>query len=426
MDVRLITKSGVEERGVEELPLLLQGEDNLVWVDIPAWDDEAVRVLSEVFRFHPLAVNDAMERNRVPKMHAYHDHVFVILHAPERGKHGHVHYIELDQFVGLRYLVTVHGPINPAVHPDVALRETGAVLQRIQAGRLRPATAAQLSHAIVTVLTREQEDFIETLTKDVWQLEQRLTGGEVGDPEKYLNELFRARHGLLAVRTMGAQSGAIYHSMTTLTGISADGRQLVADTAQQFDRVRSLADGETEYLHGVIEFYQTVLSDTSRPGAERKGATADRGQLRPERRNQKDLRLGGDLLRPHPDRHGLRHELRPHARAALGDRIPFRAARNGAVVGRPLLVVQTAQVAVKMLKSVPKQRRPDHLKVLTRRRLSDHLVSHHPKVGGSPPALFASPTGSEMASMINNKMISGTHFVESLTITFMPGRTRGR
>jgi magnesium transporter len=175
MDVRLVTKSGVEERGVEELPLLLQGEDGLVWVDIPAWDGEAVRVLSEVFRFHPLAVNDAMERNRVPKMHAYRDHVFVILHAPERGTHGHVHYIELDQFIGLRYLVTVHGPINPAVHPDVALRETRAVLQRIQAGRLRPATASQLSHAIVTVLTREQEDFIETMTKDVWQLEQRLT-----------------------------------------------------------------------------------------------------------------------------------------------------------------------------------------------------------------------------------------------------------
>jgi len=160
----------------------------------------------------------------------------------------------------VRYLVTVHGPINPAVHPDVALRETRAVLERIQAGRLQPVTPSQLSHAIVTVLTREQEDFIETLTKDVWQLEQRLTGGNVGDPEKYLNELFLARHGLLAVRTMGSQSGAIYHSMTTLPGISTEGRDLVADTAQQFDRVRSLADGETEYLHGVIEFYQTVLS----------------------------------------------------------------------------------------------------------------------------------------------------------------------
>jgi Mg2+ and Co2+ transporter CorA len=260
MDVRFITKGGIEERGVEELPLLLQGEDGLVWADIPAMDDEAARVLSDVFRFHPLAVKDATERNRVPKMHAYHDHVFVILHAPERGKHGHVHYVELDQFIGLRYLVTVHGPVNPAVHPDVALRETRAVLERIKAGRLQPVTPFELSHAIVAAVTREQEDFIETVTKDVWQLEQRLTGGNVGDPEKYLNELFQARHGLLAVRTMGAQSSAIYHSMTSLTGISSEGRPLVADSAQQFDRVRSLADGETEYLHGVIEFYQTVLS----------------------------------------------------------------------------------------------------------------------------------------------------------------------
>jgi hypothetical protein len=106
-----------------------------------------------------MAVKDAMERNRVPKMHAYHDHVFVILHAPERGEHGHVHYIELDQFIGVRYLVTVHGPVNPAVHPDVAQRETRSVLERIQAGRLRPVTPSQLSHSIVTVLTREQEDF---------------------------------------------------------------------------------------------------------------------------------------------------------------------------------------------------------------------------------------------------------------------------
>ena len=137
---------------------------------------------------------------------------------PNEGKHGHVHYIELDQFVGVRYLVTVHGPINPAVDPDVALRETRAVLERIQAGRLRPVTPSQLSHAILTVLTREQEDFIETLTKDVWQLERRLTGGNVGNPEEYLDELFRARRPPCRAH----QSGAIYHSMTSLTGISPD------------------------------------------------------------------------------------------------------------------------------------------------------------------------------------------------------------
>ena len=82
------------------------------------------------------------------------------------------------------------------------------MLERIQAGRLRSVTASQLSHTIVTVLTREQEDFVETLTKDVWQLEQRLTGGNVGDPEQYLDELFRARHGLL--------DSVVHHQPTVL------------------------------------------------------------------------------------------------------------------------------------------------------------------------------------------------------------------
>ena len=79
-------------------------------------------------------------------------------------------------------------------------------------------------------------------------------------PEGFINELFRARHGLLAVRTMAALSGAIYGRMASLTRIPPGGLALVADIADQFDRVRAVADGEKEYLQGVIEFYQTVLT----------------------------------------------------------------------------------------------------------------------------------------------------------------------
>ncbi|MEV6151910.1 magnesium transporter CorA family protein [Nonomuraea sp. NPDC052129] len=260
MDIRLINDEGVEERPVEELKALLDDEDALVWVDISSCDLEAARMLSEVFGFHPMAVRDCVERNRVPKVHAYPDHVFVVLHAPERGQRGHVHYIELDQFVGRNYLVTVHGPINPAADPAAALRETDEVLTRIKAGRLHPATPFELSYAIISALTRNQENFVETMTSDVWRLEQRVTSGNVGDPEEFLNELFRARHGLLAVRTMGALSCAIYGRMTNLTRVSAGGQRLVADIADQFDRVRAVADGEREYLQGVIEFYQTTLT----------------------------------------------------------------------------------------------------------------------------------------------------------------------
>nr|WP_285784623.1 magnesium transporter CorA family protein [Microbispora sp. NBRC 16548] len=260
MDVHLINHEGIEERPVEELPTLLGRQDGLVWVDIPRCDTDAVGVLTEVFGFHPMAIKDCVERNRVPKMHAYRDHVFVVLHAPERGKRGHVHYIELDQFIGRNYLVTVHGPVNPAVQPGIALRETQAVLARIEAGRLRPASAFELSHAIVAALIRNQEDYVEAVTGDVWRLEQRVTGGQVGDPEEFLDELFRTRHGLLTVRTMGALSGAIYGEMAGLARMSPEGRHLMAEIGDRFERIRRVADGEREYLQGVIEFYQTTLT----------------------------------------------------------------------------------------------------------------------------------------------------------------------
>lgn len=47
-------------------------------------------MLAGVFGFHPLAIRDCVARNHVAKVHAYPDHVFVVLHAPERGKSGHV------------------------------------------------------------------------------------------------------------------------------------------------------------------------------------------------------------------------------------------------------------------------------------------------------------------------------------------------
>jgi len=98
------------------------------------------------------------------------------------------------------------------------------------------------------------------VTKDVWRLEQQVTGGELGDPEQFVNELFQARHGLLTVRTMAALSAAVYGRMSTLSRVSPDGRKLVIDMADQFERVRSVADSEKEYLQGVIDFYQTVLA----------------------------------------------------------------------------------------------------------------------------------------------------------------------
>ncbi|HTJ36176.1 magnesium transporter CorA family protein [Dactylosporangium darangshiense] len=270
MDVRLILPNGVTTHTADELPALLARDDGLVWVDVPTCDGEAVKALGAAFGFHPLALRDASVRNRVPKIHPYADHVFIVLHAPHFGARGHVHYVELDQFIGPRYLVTVHGPANPAVPPDVPLRQTRDVLRRIESGRFVPGSAFELSYAIVSAITRLQETHVEDVTAEVWRLEQRVTAGHLGNPEQFLEELFQARHGLLAVRTMATLGGAIYGRLAGLArAVPPEAHHLVVDVVDQFDRVRSVADGEREYLQGVIEFYKARTDTKMTIAAER-------------------------------------------------------------------------------------------------------------------------------------------------------------
>ena len=270
--IQVVSLSGdeVRTRTVADVPDLLQRDDTLIWVDIPECSDEAARLLTDVFRCHPLAVRDCMQRNRVPRVRIYPHQQLLIVHGPERGPSGHVHYIELDQIIGDKYVVTVHGPLNPAVDPAVALRETEAVRRRIESGRFRPDSPFELSYGIISALTHVLEGFIEDLTRDVWQLEQRVTGGHMGNPEEFLEELFQARHGLLAVRTMAALGAEVYGRIAALERrVPADDLPLVTDVVDQFTRIKGLADGEREYLQGVIEFYRARAETKMTIAAER-------------------------------------------------------------------------------------------------------------------------------------------------------------
>ena len=268
MDVRLITPEGVEPHPSTDLDALLDGP-GLVWIDVPHWDAITEAALGPRLNLHPRAMRDCAVRNPVPKVHVYPDQVFVVLHAPERGARGHVHYIELDQYVGPNWLLTVHGPMNPVVPLDAAYVETGAIARRLENGRLRPDRPCELSAAVVVALITRLRDFLVDLTQEVWNLERQVTGGHMGDPEVFLEELFGVRHGLLAVRTMAAMSREVYGRMCRLSVFGADGAAQLEDLQDQFRRIAAMADSQREYLQGVIEFYQTRTGTKMTIAAER-------------------------------------------------------------------------------------------------------------------------------------------------------------
>ncbi|HEV8591923.1 MAG TPA: magnesium/cobalt transporter CorA [Pyrinomonadaceae bacterium] len=104
------------ERGfsADDLPDLLAEESNVVWVDFlgetPELIEEARKILLDIFKFHPLTVEDCIETRNQPKVEAFPDYFYFIVHAvkPEQTSSSNFTTKELDGYLGRNYLVTFH------------------------------------------------------------------------------------------------------------------------------------------------------------------------------------------------------------------------------------------------------------------------------------------------------------------------------
>jgi magnesium transporter len=239
-------------------------------LDVPVWSEQADDILTNLFCFHPMAIEDCRNRNHIPRVHVYADHLFIVIHAPEIGTGGHVHYLELDQFIGKHYLVTVHGPLNPKVPIEAALRETQTVAQRMDRGRLRPSSPFGLTYAIVSSIARRESALVGEIARQVGLLEQRVMAASAEEPQEFLTQLFTARHELLTIKTMAAQGGEIYRRAIKLTSFAPpQGLELMKDLLDQYERVASISQAQLDFLMGVTEFYRARTDTKMTIAAER-------------------------------------------------------------------------------------------------------------------------------------------------------------
>ena len=253
-----IRSSGIQEHELDEIKQLLEIDDGFIWIDIRECNNEAASLLSDIFCFHPLAIQACREPTHLPKVHAYTDYLFIALQIPELGSDDHIHLLEMDQFLSRKYIVTVHEPGSEFVTLEASLKGTETALQRIKSGRLRPKVPMELSYSIVSSIARRIEHLISELAGKVENLEQNVIEGHIGDPEKLLETMFHLRHELLTVRTVVAHSREGYSRIVSLSPrlVPEEERPFLVDLVDQFDRIRSLTEGEQQFLQGVIDFYQ--------------------------------------------------------------------------------------------------------------------------------------------------------------------------
>jgi Mg2+ and Co2+ transporter CorA len=258
MELRYVTPAGVEAGRPEDLAAWRARTDGFLWLHLDECDDEAARMLREDFGFHPAAIAASRRRSHLPTFHGYPDHWFVVVHRPFIGRAGHVHLLQLEQFIRRDVLVTVHGPHNPDVDPAEVQRDTSELRARLDAGRILPKTSSELAHALTAALAREHRDVLSAIASRVAELEQEVMQDDLRSPEMLLDRMFLIRHELVTVRTMAANTHEVFERMAGVADIpSFDDRTLLSDLSDRFGRVRTIGDGERDFLAGVIDYYQT-------------------------------------------------------------------------------------------------------------------------------------------------------------------------
>jgi magnesium transporter len=140
-----------------------------VWADLSSPTAEETRILSDLFHFHELAIEDAVSEIHHPKIESYGDYIYVILHGIDfKAREHRFHTLDVDFFLGPQYLVTVH--------PGVS-RSIGRVHELCgRNNRFLGEGPAWLMHRIVDTMVDNYLPEVDKLHDRVDQIEKEIFG----------------------------------------------------------------------------------------------------------------------------------------------------------------------------------------------------------------------------------------------------------
>jgi magnesium transporter len=153
-----------------DLSLLLPDPEVNLWIDSWGTDNpQAVGLARDLFRFHPLAIDDCFGAREHPKIDGFEeDYVFLITHGiTAESTPSHTETVELDAFLGKRFLFTYHE------HPSRSVAATAEQVGRNHGGPLRRGPAAVL-HAILDRQVDSIEPVLEGLEVRIEEVEARV------------------------------------------------------------------------------------------------------------------------------------------------------------------------------------------------------------------------------------------------------------
>jgi len=138
-----------------------------VWVDLDQPTPDEAKILSDVFHFHELAIEDALSEMHHPKVESYGEYLYLILHGIDFRASEHCFTTkDVDFFLGPQFLVTIH----PGVSRSIG--KVGTVCGRDS--RILGEGPGMLLYRIIDTMVDNYRPEVEKLSANLDELEDEV------------------------------------------------------------------------------------------------------------------------------------------------------------------------------------------------------------------------------------------------------------
>ncbi|MGP0068184.1 MAG: magnesium/cobalt transporter CorA [Isosphaeraceae bacterium] len=229
-----------------------------LWVDFETSDEAGIReveqCLRDVFRFHHLAIEDAIEETHVPKVDDWGSYLYVVFSVPRVDPDSAaIELQELDVFLGSNYLVTYHASPMPILDRE---REN---IRHDPRDRLRHGTD-HLLFRILELAVDQSLAVIEEFDERVDAIQNEV----IEHPSaKVIRSIFRIKRAAIQLhRTLTPQREVLNRlARDPYQPIQADHRVYFRDLYDHVVRIHDISESLRDLISGTLETYLSVVSN---------------------------------------------------------------------------------------------------------------------------------------------------------------------
>lgn len=221
-----------------------ENRSEFVWIGIADPTRQEMRALQECYDLHPLAVEDAINADQLPKVEVYGDQLFVVARTA-RLQGETIEYGETAIFVGHSHIITVrHG----SERAHTALRE-----QLEKAPKLLTQGTDYLLHAVLDYIVDGYAPLVDDIEEEVLEMEARAADSFL--KREQINHIFALRRELSRLQRILGPMGevALKLARQDLPCIEHDAHPYFRDVQDHVRRVQSRVDGLRDALTAVFQ-----------------------------------------------------------------------------------------------------------------------------------------------------------------------------